>query len=300
MRNQHENPTPSSVPPRSGGRRHRAVAVRIAAVVVGSIALVVATLSPAAAEDYVVEPGDSLSEIARDSGVTTQELASANGISDLHVIRVGQVLTIPRQVYVVQSGDYLSVIARETGVSQSELMRLNGIANPNRIQVGMELRLPSGAQAGQPANPAAGYNRLPERLRANPERLELIPSFERWAAHYDVPADLLMAVAYRESGWQTSVVSNKGAIGVGQLLPTTAEWVAEHLIGQPLDPNVADDNIRMSARFLDWLFGYMGSEDDAIAAYYQGPGSVRARGYYLDTQAYVDNIGQIRGLFVKS
>ena len=39
----------------------------------------------------------------------------------------------------------------------------------------------------------------------------------------------------------------------GQLLPSTAAWVAGFLIGAPLDPYVADDNIRMSARFLAHL-----------------------------------------------
>ena len=285
-----ENPSIPTPSPR--GVRVLAVALMVTAVV--------ATLAtPAAAEDYVVQPGDSLSIIARDHGVETAELASLNAISNLHLIRVGQVLTIPRSVYVVQPGDSLGLIAVRTGVPLARLVEANGLANPNLIRVGQELRLPTGASA-VPADPAAGYDSLPSRLTANPDRLQLIPSFERWASHYGVPADLLMAIAYRESGWQRSVVSPKGAIGVGQLMPATAKWLADELIGLPLDPTVPDDNIRMSARMLHWLMGYMGGENAAIAAYYQGPGSVRSRGYYDDTKAYVTNIGQIRGLFVKA
>jgi len=262
-------------------------------------ATMLALTTPALAQEHVVRSGESLSVIARDYGVGTDELASANGISNYHLIRVGQVLSIPGSTYEVRPGDSLSVIAARTGVPVSAIVATNGITNVNLIRVGQVLRLPSGGTTVT-ANPAAGYNSLPSRLRANPDRLQLIPSFERWSAHYGVPTDLLMAMACRESGWQNSVVSPKGAVGVGQLMPATSAWVADHLIGVDLDPTIADDNIRMSARFLDWLIGYMGGEEAAVAGYYQGPNSVRAIGYYDDTTAYVTNIAQIRRLFAKS
>jgi LysM repeat protein len=250
-------------------------------------------------DEYRVKPGDSLSMVARNHGVSTRSLAAENGISNLNLIRVGQVLRIPGAYHVVRPGDTLSGIAVSAGVSMSALAATNGIQNPDRIRIGQRLRLPTGS-AARSVSPSAGYGRLPSRLRANPGRLNLIPSFEKWAAHYGVPADVLMAVAYRESGWQTSVASPKGAIGVGQLMPRTAEWIAADLIRLPgLDPYNPDDNIRMSARFLAWLIGYMGSLDAALAGYYQGPGSVATRGYYNDTTAYITNINQIRTLFRK-
>lgn len=277
------------------------MARKAALALCGTTVLLLTMVAPVAAEDYEVQPGDSLSVIARDHGVETSELASVNGISNLHLIRVGQVLVIPRPepvYYEVQPGDSVGVIAARAGVSIAALVELNGITNPNLIRIGQQLEIPAGATV-TPVDPAAGYNSLPGRLRANPERLELIDSFERWAAHYQVDPQLLMAVAYRESGWQIDVVSHKGAIGVGQLMPATAAWVARDLINADLDPNVADDNIRMSARLLQWLIGFMGSEESALAGYYQGPGSVAARGLYDDTKAYIENIAQIRPLFAK-
>ncbi len=275
------------------------------AVRVAVVALLITVLTPgtsSAHSRYEVRPGDSLSIIAQRHGVSTASLAAENGISNLHLIRVGQVLRIPHSgssSYVVKAGDTLSEIAAAVGVSTQSLVDANGLADAHLIRVGQKLTLPAGSGAVS-ANPAVGYSNLPSRLQANPSRLTLIPSFEKWSNHYGVPADLVMAVAYRESGWQTQVVSPKGAIGVGQILPRTAEWIAGELIQIPeLDPYNPDDNIRMSARFLAWLIGYMGSVDAALAGYYQGPGSVAARGYYDDTQAYIENIAQIRRFFTK-
>ena len=244
---------------------------------------------------HEVVAGDSLSAIARKYGVATGELAAANSISDRHVIKAGQILTIPIRVYVVGPGDTVGHIAEVTGVSRRSLVEMNGLTNPNQIRVGARLRLPTASASV--TGPAAAYDALPGRLLGNQDRLALIGTFERWAAHYGVPPDLLMAVAYRESGWQSDVVSVKGAVGVGQLMPTTSAWLARDLIGVDLDPRDPDDNIRMSARFLRWVIGYMGSEEAAIAGYYQGPGSVGSRGYYDDTKAYIFNIEQIRPLF---
>ena len=283
-------------------------AQRLARAVVAALILATAlavTADPAAAAtSYVVKPGDTLSVIARDHGVTTTELADANGISNRHLIKVGQVLTIPNaepQFHTVVAGDSVGKIAQIYGVRSADIVSLNSLADPNRIRIGQKLQLPEGAVAGPTSDigsVTSRYPNLPSRIVDNPERLALVPAFERWGAHYGVPADLVMAVAYQESGWQAAVVSNKGAIGIGQLLPATAAWVASDLIGLPnLDPYNPDENIRMSTRFLLWLIGYLGTEADALAGYYQGPTSLMIRGPYDDTVAYVANIEASRWRF---
>ena len=88
-----------------------------------------------------------------------------------------------------------------------------------------------------------------------------------------------MATAYVESGWKQSAVSATGALGVGQLRPETAAWVAVVLLRQSgLDPNRPADNLRLSARFLRYLLDTMPDTRSALAAYYQGPGSVTREG----------------------
>ena len=221
---------------------HMRRTARCVALAALCLSILVVPASVAGAEtSYVVEPGDSLSVIARRHGVSTADLAAANGITNVHYIRVGQKLIVPvpePTIHTVAAGDTVSEIARSYGVSAADIVALNGLANPNRIRIGQKLTLPAGADQGSnTARLAARYPGLPGSIASNPDRVALIPSFERWAAHYGVPADLLMALAYQESGWQAGVVSHKGAIGVGQLLPSTATWVATDLIGQPdLDP----------------------------------------------------------------
>lgn len=47
-------------------------------------------------ETYVVQPGDTLAELAEQFGVDLQVLVRANNIQNIDIIEVGQVLTVPR------------------------------------------------------------------------------------------------------------------------------------------------------------------------------------------------------------
>ncbi|MFV0526722.1 MAG: LysM peptidoglycan-binding domain-containing protein [Acidimicrobiales bacterium] len=287
----------------------RAKAALFGSAVGAAVLLVPVGVSPAAADSsHTVKPGETLSGIARDHGVSVGSLAGNNGIGNVNLIRIGQVLQIPAGggstgggsagTHRVQSGETLSGIARRYGVSTSALAASNSISNPHFIRSGQNLTIPAGGSTSSGGGSVSGYSSLPSRITNNADRLALVPSFERWAAHYGVPADLLMAIAYQESGWQTAVVSHKSAVGVGQLMPRTSRWIADDLIGIPsLDPAVPDDNIRMAARYLDWLLDRAATTDDAIAGYYQGPTSVASRGWYEDTKAYVASVNGMRWRF---
>jgi murein DD-endopeptidase MepM/ murein hydrolase activator NlpD len=117
--------------------------VRALAAVAGfSAAAAVAVWWPmvAAADIYVVQPGDALSVIASRAGLSTSRLASLNGISNPNHIYPGQLLTTSEPVkYTVRSGDTLSAIAARNGLSTSYLAALNGISNPNAIYEGQTL-----------------------------------------------------------------------------------------------------------------------------------------------------------------
>ena len=99
---------------------------------------------------YVVQPGDTVSGIALQFGITVEQLATANNIGDPDSIVVGQTLSIPgsakgtaAQTYTVQEGDSLSSIADSFGVSIDSLVVANQVADPTLIQPGTKLTIPA-------------------------------------------------------------------------------------------------------------------------------------------------------------
>lgn len=268
-------------------------------VLIGLLALV----SSAATGSYTVRRGDTLSEIAARHGVTSRALAAANGIADPDRVRHGSTLSIPGATaapgggagtYTVRSGDTLSGIAARHGTTTAALASANGITDRNRVGVGKTLRLPAAVASTAPAARASQATRAqgyPLRLAQSPERLAYVPMFERWASTYGVPADLLMAMTWLESGWQRRAVSSTGAVGIGQIMPDTTAWMQEILIREPLDPYDPNDSIRMSARYLRWLLDRTGGDVRlALGGYYQGLSAVRARGLLPETERYVVDI----------
>ena len=106
---------------------------------------------------YTVQAGDTLSGIASRYGVSVEEIASINGITNPNLIYPGEVLKIyPEEkresrdtnriefysTYIVKSGDTLSGIAAEFNTTVSELVDLNDISNPNLIYPGEILKIP--------------------------------------------------------------------------------------------------------------------------------------------------------------
>lgn len=96
---------------------------------------------------YIVQSGDTLSDIADRYGTTYQHLADINGIADPDLIYPGDVIVIDGvasgsgQTYTIQAGDTLSGIAGMFGTSVAHLVALNGIENPDLIYAGDTIRI---------------------------------------------------------------------------------------------------------------------------------------------------------------
>ena len=194
--------------------------------------------------------------------------------------------------HTVRSGENLLAIAQRYGVTLADLLTANKLTVKSVLQPGQQLAVPGVVL------PTKLPALLPGDIRSTPARLRLLPVFQAEGARYKIAPDLLMALAYTESAWRSSVVSSAGAIGIGQLLPSTAKWVATDLIGLPkLDPKVAEDNIRMSARFLRWLLDRWPSERLALAAYFEGTRTVAKAGPSRGAQRYARIVLERRALF---
>ena len=260
----------------------------------------VLALGLGASAAYTVKPGDTLSGIAARLGVSAAELARSNGITDPNRVDAGRTLSVPggraastpAKVHVVSQGDNLSTIARRYGVTVTELARANRLDARKVLRVGARLAVPV---------PAARTG-FPARLVAAPERLALVPHFVKWSKANGLPPDLVMATTWLESGWQNDAVSSVGALGIGQLMPGTVKFVRHELIGvDTLDPRIPEHNIRMSARYLRFLLQRSGGDvRTALAAYYQGPGSVDRIGAQPGTVAYVNGVLALRRLFTSA
>jgi LysM repeat protein len=112
--------------------------------------------SPADGADpysHIVQPGETLSEIAQQYGVDANAIANANNLANRNQLRAGQALVIPgltqaqardlRQIrHTVKAGETLLSISREYGVEARVIQTANNLTDPNAIFVGQVLLIP--------------------------------------------------------------------------------------------------------------------------------------------------------------
>jgi soluble lytic murein transglycosylase-like protein len=136
-------------------------------------------------------------------------------------------------------------------------------------------------------NLAQRASRLSTRLVDLPDT-NLEPMIARHSDAQNLDPRLVRALIQAESGYNVKAVSNKGAIGLMQLMPDTA---SELNIRNPYDP---DQNIRGGTMYLrQMLDHFAGKVELAIAAYNAGPGAVeKHRGIppFAETRDYVRRV----------
>lgn len=255
---------------------------------------------------YTVNPGDTLNTIARRFGTSAASLAGTNGMSDPNLIYVGQVIAVPLSTR-NGSGSGATLVLPPNAFSDPALTPPGGVTTPPPPPTIPPTQPttppPPPSSGGTPPSAPATTPRLPASLFGSlandPNRLALVPLFDRWADNYRIPRELLKGFAFVESGWRPDALSSSGAQGLGQLMPDTSRWIASTLIGDPsLDPTKPEDNIRMSARYIRYLLDQTGDENVAIGAYYQGIGSVQREGLKPVTLQYINRVQTARAAFV--
>lgn len=102
--------------------------------------------------EYVVQPGDTLTQIALRFGIALNALTDANGINDVNSVFAGDVLTIPGVDWVrgmldmeqVPLGETLRSLERRYQVDDQLIARLSGVVSPSQVYAGYPLMLPNG------------------------------------------------------------------------------------------------------------------------------------------------------------
>jgi peptidoglycan hydrolase-like protein with peptidoglycan-binding domain len=197
----------------------------------------------------------------------------------VRIVRVSS--TTPVAKYVVKSGDSLTAIAQRSGTTLTHLARINKLNPAHPLLIGTKLRLPASVRSDPTAVSASNAG-------------EIRASLDRWSAYYDIDASLARALAWMESGYNNSVVSNVGAQGVMQLLPSTWEYVEMVLLKKQVAHD-ADGNVQVGLAYLDHLLGaFGGNERLALAGWYQGERAVREHGPYKVSEAFVADVLALR------
>jgi len=282
-------------------------------------------LGDSAPRTVVVRLGDDLTGIAARNHTTVAALMAANAITNPNVIRAGIVLALPGptppalappstaggapQTVVVVLGDNLTTIAAHYHTTVTALAEANAITNTNALEAGTVLRLPATTMAlasyttpiAEP-RPSITTDMLPSALVVSPGRLALVPVFHEAAIAAGVPANLLEALCWWESGWQSAVVSPTGAVGVCQIEPATATFIRNVLLrNSTLDSFVPAQNIEMAAAYLGYLLRETGGNQQlALGAYYAGLSAVIHNGLSAASQNYVTGITAYAGIFASA
>jgi soluble lytic murein transglycosylase-like protein len=115
-----------------------------------------------------------------------------------------------------------------------------------------------------------------------------------YAQHYRVPVPLVRAIVERESNWRVCAVSPKGAVGLMQLMPTTAQRLGVR------DRCNIDQNVSGGVRYLAWLMKQFHDFRLVAAAYFAGERVIGRRGLAYRNPEVVAYVARIRTSYLRN
>jgi hypothetical protein len=192
-------------------------------------------------------------------------------------VSVLQFLLARRGALVPISGYFDGATARALRRYQrARRLQVDGVAGPHTM---------SALARGRPALAPATRRAQPVGVRA---------LLEHWAGVYGVDPKLVRALAWMESGYHPGLVSSSGARGVMQVLPVTKHYVEHYLLHHRV-PWTVSGGIQVGVVYLRQLLReFNGNVSLALAAWYQGPASIRKNGVAPGTRAFVADVLALR------
>lgn len=196
--------------------------------------------APAAGGTYTVIPGDTLSAIAADHGVSLQSLLESNGLDLDSIIHPGQQISLgtgagtetaavssapapaaAQGTYTVSAGDTLGGIAAAHGVSLQSVLDANGLDMGSVIRPGQELSLGGAATVTTLATPVSPAAPAPEAPA------DLVPST---FLHYTYPQHVVAGANLNKQALNSVEVPSRGQM---------QQLVADTALAMGVDPALA-------------------------------------------------------------
>ncbi|MBK9441065.1 MAG: lytic transglycosylase domain-containing protein [Comamonadaceae bacterium] len=164
-------------------------------------------------------------------------------------------------------------------------------SNPSGSNPSVAMNRPSGL-------PDAAAHTTVAVINASPAYQAVHGSLSAASQSFGVDYDLLKAVVATESAFNSKAVSNKGAVGLMQIMPATAQrYGVQADRGATVSAKLTDPdlNIQTGTRYLADLLRLFGGQTElALAAYNAGEGAVARAGNripnYKETQTYVQRV----------
>ena len=106
---------------------------------------------------------------------------------------------------------------------------------------------------------------------------DIATSIHEASSRFKLPAEMILAVIRIESAFDINAQSDKGAVGLMQILPSTAQEIAQELRMEWHGDQILRDpqaNIEMGAYYLTKLIAQFNNLSVALAAYNHGPGRI--------------------------
>lgn len=134
---------------------------------------------------------------------------------------------------------------------------------------------------------AKSYKKIISEKKDVTVNADYSPIIHSMSDKYDIEPSLISAIITVESNWNYNAVSNKGAMGLMQLMPSTAKDMS---VGNPFNP---EENIEGGTRYLRFLLDKFNDLPLALAAYNAGPKTVEYYGgipSITETEQYVKKV----------
>jgi soluble lytic murein transglycosylase-like protein len=163
------------------------------------------------------------------------------------------------------------------------IKRRFSISQPNRFQETLQKEMNTDQVKKARPKSAGELSGSEQPVHAESPYEEII---EAAADRYRIPAALIRAVIKQESNFNAEAVSQKGAMGLMQLMPETADLLG---VSDPFKP---DENIFGGTQYLvDLISRYDGNLNKALAAYNAGPKRVQdSIPNIRETRNFVDSV----------